>query len=204
MTKSPEARKKWIELVRTRLVSSLPAPDWVNEIGIDDDEITRSSRTLATVYRDLGIPMVLTIFALVGFLLVIDFLFFISSQVYGLYIDVFAAIFFLSPSLKSAEDIAATVTSEERAVRIKEAQEMVANNVGFLTLLCGFGIQGLAVQSQRRELIGENFLTGLPDFLVYVALPLAGVFAFLVFGRARSWFQEERPEGYPNLMGESD
>ncbi len=204
MSKSPEERKRWIEFVSAIFVSRLPAPDWAEEIEIDEDEISRSEKTLAAVYRDLGFPIIWTVLVLITSLLAIDVLFFVPSQVYGLYIDVFAAIFFLSPSLKSAEDIAAAVTSEERAVRIKEAQEMVANNVGFLTLLCGFGIQGLALQSQRTELIGENFLASLPGFLVYLALPLAGVFAFYVLGWTRSRYREERPEGYPNLMGESD
>jgi len=203
MSKSPEEREEWIENVRVERLSDLPAPDWMDEIETDEEELVRSGRTLGAVYRDLGFSLFAAILALVPSLILIDTLFYLSPQIYGLYIDVLAAMFFLTPGLNSPEDIAVVVSSNKRAIRIKEAEEMVAHNVGFITLLTGFGIQGAAIQSQRTELVGENILSSLPGYFVYILLPLAGVLAFLVLGKVRNQFRKERAEGYPVLMGDT-
>lgn len=200
----PSNREEWVKMVREEFIAQLPDPDWADQVEVDENEVEKSANTLAALYRDLGFPMMWAIITLIVCLLGIDLLFYLSAQIYGLYIDVLAAIFFITPSFKSPTDMAYAVTSKKQALRIKEGEEMVSNNVGFLTLLCGFVIQGIAVQSQRTELLGENLLVGLPDALVFISLPLAGILAFVVLGKLRSYYQRERDDDLPVLKGESE
>ncbi|WP_435147187.1 hypothetical protein [Halobaculum sp. P14] len=183
-------REEQSQLVES-LVKCIPNPNWADRYEVDEEELEQSRLRLTATYQEIGSPLICSLVSLLVLLAVLDLFVVLSTQIYGLYIDVLAAIFFLTPSLKSPVEIAASVEEIQGPVRRMESEEMVAHNVGFSALLVGFGMQIFAVQSARSELLGQNYLSGMPDLVGGIGLILVGVLSLTILGKLRGYFRSK-------------
>jgi len=172
----PTTREGRIDFVEKRLIPLLDSPKWNEEFETTPNSVQDSANSLAEEYYDLAVPMLGSTAILILSLFVIDYLMFLHAQVYGLFLNAGAGIFFVFPSLKGRFVISSIVDTEDKeAIRKLEAQEMVANNAGMALLVFGFLIQVLSVQFlSRPELLQANIASRvLPNWIVGVMLLIA-------------------------------
>lgn len=186
--KSLGSREGRIQLIEKHLIPKLDSPNWATEFGNDSATVDTASRTLAEEYHDLAIPEVYSTIVIVTLLLAIDYAVYFNPQVYGLFIDIWAALFFVFPSLKGRHVIATAVEGKPKeGVHRLEAQEMVSTNTGFALLAFGFVIQILSVQFfSNAEFVQQNvFSTYLPGWIPGLLLLLALLVGLKSLGKMR-------------------
>lgn len=141
------SRNHRIRLIRFWLIPLLDSPEWNERYEPDPDSVKQSADILAKEYYDLAAPEFYSTISLIILLLLVDHMLFINVQIYGLFIDIWAAVFLIFPSLKGRY---ITATSAEgtpaEAIHRLEAQEMVSANIGFVFLALGFILQVLSIQ----------------------------------------------------------
>jgi len=182
--------REWrIHMIENYLIPRLDSPSWARQYETDSDSVEMAAETLAEEYHDLAVPEFSSTVIVVILLLPVDYLFYINPQVYGLFIDIWAALFFVFPSLKGRYVIASAAKgAPKEAIHRLEAQEMVSNNTGFVLLAFGFVLQILSVQFlPNSEFIGENILsTSLPSWMSSVLLLTVLLVGLKTLGRMRS------------------
>ncbi|MEA5386016.1 hypothetical protein VB779_02110 [Haloarculaceae archaeon H-GB11] len=187
-------RSRQIQRISEWFVPSLDSEEWQEKFPANAENVEKSTTALAREYHDLTNPAFISTTVLVFLLLVVDFLMYLNGQVYGLFIDLWAALFLVFPSLKGRFVISTLAEGDEDAVRLLEAQEMVANNIGVGLLALGFVIQIITVQFLgRTEFFANNILTNsLPGFVTGIFLLIALAVTLKVLGRLRSIKLEQR------------
>ncbi len=192
MPELEEPDLEWNErFVRDHLLTLLP-----NEYGdtgeIDDEERRIARSILAKEYVEhVNLDLA---WKLVVILLVYDWLFYLDSQVYGLFI---ASLGSISIALRNVytPDILADRTFEHsdsvRAELESQAETSVKTNVGLAGLSIGFVLQIFAVSGPiPEEIARQNHLNGdLPTWLGFVLIALLGhLILVILFDRIREYF----------------
>jgi hypothetical protein len=81
------SREFQIEFIQDRLLPRLGTQNWSERFSADSEEVEDAGTVLATVYHDLGVPAGFSSVLLLLGLLLVDLLFVLNSQVYGLFLD---------------------------------------------------------------------------------------------------------------------
>lgn len=170
------SRAHRLHLIKSWLIPILDTPEWREKYEPDSDSVEKAADILAEEYYDLAIPEFYSAIALIVLLGLIDYLVRFNTQIYGLFLDIWASIFLIFPSLKGRYVIATAVegTPAEAIYRL-ESQEMVSANTGFLFLALGFFLQVISVQFlTAQELLSMNLLAiYFPSWVTGVLLILA-------------------------------
>ncbi|WP_440005312.1 hypothetical protein [Halomicrococcus sp. SG-WS-1] len=183
------SREGRISLIKEVIIPELDAPKWKDEYETNPASVEKSARSLAEEYHDLAAPLVYGTAVLVLLLFAIDYMVYLHSQVYGLFLNILAGICFIFPSLKGRYVIASIVDGEDKAaLRKLEAQEMASNNVGMALLGGGFLVQVLTVQFlSRPELLRVNIAAKfLPGWTTGIMLLTALYIGAKCLNRSRS------------------
>ena len=184
---SPGSREYNIQFIKANLVPALDSPEWQEEHNPANDEVDKSATILAEEYYDMAVPAVYSFLTIILLLILIDYLLFFDSQVYGLFISIWSSIIMVFPSLKGRYVIATAVQGKpNEAIHRLEAQEVVTANVGFVILAIGFMFQLFSVQFLTSdEFIQTNQLVDLIPQLESISLWIS-LGLFIITGIASS------------------
>ena len=149
-----------LQFIKERLIPRLDTRKWKEEYDPDADSVERSAEALSEQYHDLAVPEFYSTLIIIFLLGMLDAVVYLNPQVYGLFIDVWAAIFLVFPSLKGRYVMTTAVEGAPKdAIRRIESQEMVSANTGFVMLSLGFFLQIVSVQFlSSSEFIKTNIL----------------------------------------------
>ncbi|KTG07948.1 hypothetical protein AUR64_01555 [Haloprofundus marisrubri] len=192
------SREDLLQIIQDKLIPHLDNTEWREEYHPDNDSVEQSAEALAEEFYDLAVPGCYSLVVVVILLSAVDYLIHLNPQVYGLFIDVWAALFFVFPSLKGRYVMATAVDGLPReAMNRLEAQNMVSNTVGFVMLAVGFLLQIVAVQMfSSSEFLQSNILG---DFAPnWIALLFLGFVLFFGF-KSLYHFRGKRLSGRDSL-----
>jgi len=191
---SPGTREHNIQIIKSRLIPALDTPEWQEEHEPDDKEVERSATILAEEYYDIAVPAFQSFLIIILCLLMTDFLLFLETQVYGLFISIWASIVMVFPSLKGRYVIATAVQGKpNEAIHRLEAQEVVTANVGFVVLAVGFIFQLFSEQFLTAdEVIQANRLVELIPQTEYLTALITGIFLLFTAGASSKVMSNRR------------
>lgn len=142
-------------VIKSQLIPRLDDEGWNERYESEPEQVEESTTILTEEYYDMAVPAFWSFTVLVILLFVVDYLVALNGQMYGLFVNIWASIFLIFPSLKGRYVIATAVEGKSsEALSRLQAQEMVTANAGFAFLALGFIFQVFSAQF----LISEEFI----------------------------------------------
>lgn len=145
-------------LIAEKIIPNLDDPRWKQEFDPSQEHVEEAQKELAEQYVPMtkfGFVFPIRILLL---LVIVDSLFYLNAQVYGLSVGLYGAMLMVVPDLKGRYVIATISEGNDAAQRKLAAQNMAFSNTAFVLIAIGFLLQIAAVQFlPSPELFGWNY-----------------------------------------------